>query len=76
MVVEQVDVFQGGDLDLFDGAPRSSGLDGFGLDSPITDSAKALSNASPIESTDGSIQAAVMGLGRLTTRLRRPERAD
>ena len=33
-VVEPVEVFEGGDLDLFDGAPGSARLDQFGLEQP------------------------------------------
>lgn len=42
-VVEPVDVLQGGDLDLLDGVPRPARLDQFGLEQPITLSARALS---------------------------------
>jgi hypothetical protein len=42
-MVEPVDVLQCGDFDLFDGPPRSARLDQFGLNSPITVSARALS---------------------------------
>ena len=42
-VVEPVDVLEGGDLDLLDGAPRPARLISSVLNSPITVSARALS---------------------------------
>jgi hypothetical protein len=42
-VVEPVDVLEGGDLDLLDAPPGSRGLISSVLNSPITDSARALS---------------------------------
>jgi len=56
-VVEPVDVLQSGDLDLLDRPPGPAGLDQFGLEQPITDSASALSNASPTDPIDESIPA-------------------
>jgi len=56
-VVEPVEVFQGGDLDLLDGAPRPAGLISSVLNNPITDSARALSKASATEPTEGSMPA-------------------
>jgi hypothetical protein len=43
VVVEPVDVVQGRGFDLFGGAPGPPGLISSVLNSPITDSAKALS---------------------------------
>ena len=42
-VVEPVDVLEGGDFDLLDGAPRAARFDSSVLNSPITLSASALS---------------------------------
>jgi hypothetical protein len=42
-VVEPVDVFEGGDLDLLDGPPRAPRLDQLVLNNPVIDSARALS---------------------------------
>lgn len=57
-VVEPVDVFQGGDLDVLRGPSGPAGLDQLGLNRPITDSASALSYASPTVPTEGWTPAA------------------
>jgi transposase len=58
-VVEPVDVFEGGDLDLLDGPPRAPRLDQLVLNNPIIDSARALSQASPTAPTEGVAPASV-----------------
>ena len=42
-VVEPVDPFGGGELDLVAASPRSSGLDQFGLEQPVDGLGQALS---------------------------------
>jgi hypothetical protein len=58
VVVEPVDPAQGGGFDVFDRAPGAAAADEFGLEQPITDSARALSSASPTAPTESSIPAA------------------
>ena len=58
LVVEPVDVFEGGVLDVVEVVPWSSGSDQCSvLYRPMTDSAKALSYESPTDPTDGEMPA-------------------
>ena len=56
-VVVPVDPFEGREFDVAEVAPGPTPADGFGLNSPISVSASALSKASPIDPTDGAAAA-------------------
>ena len=54
-VVEPVDVAQGGELDVIESPPRTLGVGQLPLNSPLNDSARALSYESPRQPTEATM---------------------